>query len=460
MKRNGPGLTAEKETPPGIRRSRLRTAPGVALLALLLAAPVAHGDTGKKTAAPATPAAASPAVHAQVQAQMDKAWQQTWTRFYSPQTNLFYDYLSSYEPGKELAHLPEADEVARQFPNPCGYSTGMEDGMILGGAMLSVLVDRHAVEPDNAAVSGQAEEVYQGLKMLLTVHGVPGFPARGVSPKDAKKQVYINSSRDQVTHAVHGLWRYYHSDLATADRKAEIRGLMRAVADRMIRYVTPEHGFDFLRLDGTPCGLGICKMWEVKPHEAARLPMIYAAAWDVTGDEVYQTHYLRYLKPAIEQSQTPGEDRPAYALLQMQCSLELLLAVEKDEANQKELRKAMETVSRIARKRSTHVLAELRRMTPEQRAVLGPDWRTVPVWKNQKGYMNPQWGDYRKVWHALREMGESSLVPLMDGPQAVTPAQRAEMLAMWQESDYDHMSSCGIVYHLAAYWKARKLGLE
>ena len=62
--------------------------------------------------------------------QIEQAWQVTWTRFYRPETHLFYDYLSSYEPGKELGHLPTAAEVQRQFPNPCGYSTGMEDGMI------------------------------------------------------------------------------------------------------------------------------------------------------------------------------------------------------------------------------------------------------------------------------------------------------------------------------------------
>jgi hypothetical protein len=58
---------------------------------------------------------------------MDQAWKVSWKRFYLPKTNLFYDYLSSYESGAELGHLPTADEVARQDPNECGYGTGMED---------------------------------------------------------------------------------------------------------------------------------------------------------------------------------------------------------------------------------------------------------------------------------------------------------------------------------------------
>ena len=62
--------------------------------------------------------------------QMDRAWDVTWSRFYLPSVQTFGDYLSSYEKGREQAHLPTAEEVKRQYPNPCGYSTGMEDGAI------------------------------------------------------------------------------------------------------------------------------------------------------------------------------------------------------------------------------------------------------------------------------------------------------------------------------------------
>ncbi|HEY1082589.1 MAG TPA: hypothetical protein VGE29_10025, partial [Prosthecobacter sp.] len=116
---------------------------------------------------------------------IQQAWDITWGRFFSPKTQLFYDYLSSYEAGQELAHLPTAEEVAKQFPNPCGYSTGMEDCMILGGAMLSVLSDRYDVthEPD---LKASIDQVFQGVKLCMTVHGVEGYVARGVSPKDGK----------------------------------------------------------------------------------------------------------------------------------------------------------------------------------------------------------------------------------------------------------------------------------
>lgn len=389
--------------------------------------------------------------------QSAKAWDIAWQRFFNPKTELFYDYLSSYEPGKELAHLPTEAEVKRQYPNPCGYSTGMEDCMILAGAMLSVLSDRHEVTQE-ASLKADARRVFNGLKACVTVHGKEGFVARGISP-NYLGGVYINSSRDQVTHCVHGLWRYYHSPLCDEPTKVEIRSLMTAIANRMIKNVTPENAYDFLRADDQPCGLGICKMWEVQAHEAARLPMIYAVAWDVTGNKAYHEQYRRYVVPAVEQSARPDEKKPAYAMLQMQCSLEVLYHLETDAALKSRIREVMVHVGEIAMKRTAETETRLAQMSPQMRAMVGPDWRHVPEWKNQKGYMNPQWGEYRKVWHNIREAGESALVPMMVSQPTIPAAQRERMKTILVQSDYAHMSSCGIVYHIAMYWKARREGI-
>jgi len=388
-----------------------------------------------------------------LQPKMDQAWEATWSRFFQKDVQTFADYLSSYEPGKELAHLPTAEEVQRQFPNPCGYSTGMEDGMILGGAMLSIIADRYAVTKEESLRESSAK-VYQGLRLCATVHGVPGYLARNVCPED-RKSVYINSSRDQYTHGVHGLWKYYHSPLADEATKAEIRTLLSEVAERMIEFVTPENDYDFCRADGQRCPLGICRMWNVQAHEAARLPMIYAAAWDVTKKERYRSEWRKYTADAVKQSATPDEKKPAYALLQMQCSLELLHALEPDPALKGEISAVMQHVSRIAEKRTASVAAQIAKKEPEAMKVLGPDWRKVPVWRNQKGYPNPQWGAYREIWHLTREAGEASLVPLMAEPAQMSPDQKKRLQDFILNTDYLHNSSCGIIYHLGAYWKAR-----
>ncbi|MCB1229344.1 MAG: hypothetical protein KDN19_03710 [Verrucomicrobiae bacterium] len=386
---------------------------------------------------------------------MADAWEVLWDRFFLEDVQTFGDYLSSYEPGRELVHLPTAEEVERQYPNPCGYGTGMEDGAILGGAMLSLIIDRHAVTGEERMREDLAK-VFGGLKRCATAHGVPGFLARNVCPTD-EKLVYINSSRDQVTHCVHGLWKYYHSGLADEMIREEIRIVLASIADRMTAFCTPENHYDFCRADGVPGPLGICRMWEVQAHEAARLPMIYAAAWDVTGNQAYHKRYRELVAKAVSQSVAPDEHLPAYALLQMQCSLELLRVLETDENLRSEMDGIMRHVAGIATKRATQVSRRLSEKTPQELAMLGPDWRTVPEWKDQCGYRIPQWGAYREIWHLIREAGEANLVPLMVTKAEITVEQERELEELVRTTDYRHCSSCGIVFHLAAYWKARRL---
>lgn len=402
-----------------------------------------------------SPEAQAQAITPALSGQMDLAWNVVWDRFYLPRVRTFGDYLSSYEKGREQAHLPTAEEVKRQYPNPCGYSTGMEDGAILGGAMLSLLCDRYAVTGDEN-LREKAAEVFAGLRQCATVHGVKGYVARNVCPED-QTSVYINSSRDQVTHFVHGLWQYYRSPLPSDEVKAQIRAVLADVADRMIANVTPENDYDFLRADGQRCPLGICRMWNVQAHEAARLPMIHAAAWDATGEERYRHEWRRYVAEAIEQSATPGEHKPAYALLQMQCSLEVLHELEPDAALKDDILKKMRHVRELGLKRLASVSRKLSEKSPEEMRMLGPDWRHVPEWKDQKGYPNPQWGPYREIWHLTREFGESGLLVLMAGPEPLPAASRTLLEKTMSGFDYGHNSSCGLVYHLATYWKARRL---
>lgn len=81
---------------------------------------------------------------------IEQAWDIVWSRLHLPSTQTFGNYLSSYKAGKERAHVPTAEEARRQHPHPCGYSTGMDDGAILGEAMLSVLCDRYEVTKDDS----------------------------------------------------------------------------------------------------------------------------------------------------------------------------------------------------------------------------------------------------------------------------------------------------------------------
>ncbi|HBC86925.1 MAG TPA: hypothetical protein DCZ94_08235 [Lentisphaeria bacterium] len=367
-----------------------------------------------------------------------QAWEATWSRFYRNDTHLFYDYLSSYEPGHELAHLPAADEVRRQYPNIYGYGTGMEDCMISAGVMLCLITDRYAVTGDET-LRELADAVFQGIQLCATAHGIPGFLARAVCAEDLKG-IYINSSRDQYTHAVHGLWHYFRSPLCGIERKAEIGTIVSAIADRMIRNVTPENDYDSLRADGTRDTHGISRMWNVKGHEAARLPMLYAAAWDVTGRQVYHEMYRRYLEPAVEQSLDFEGGQPTYALLQMQCSLELLSLLEQDKSLKKKMHGIMKRISKLCAGRAINADCLARGL---DLTMVGPDWR------KSGGLV----GEYRKVWYCIRESGEAALAQLIGNREKFSRSQQELLAQAITRIDCGQVSSGGIFYLQAAYWK-------
>ncbi len=377
----------------------------------------------------------------------ESAWDTTWTRFYKPETNHLYDYLGSYERGRELAHLPTASEVMRQFPNKFGYGTGMEDCMISAGVMLDTIVDRHAVTRD-ATLRARAREILRGIQRATLNHRHPGFVARGVCHEDARL-IYISSSRDQYTHVIHGLRVYFHSGLPDEKDKALVVQIITAIAGRMLANVIPENDHDSLRADGTrEDERGYSRMWNVRPHEAARLPMIYAAAWDITKRPDFHHAYREYIVPAIEQSldfeQTKGV--APWTLPQMQISFEILAALETDESLKQQLHSLM---AKVALRAACCAKSATDRASTLDLTQLAPDWRV------SGGLVPP----YRTAWYCPREAGESLTTQLI-GTRTLFPIEQQKILREWftQLLDFSSISSNGIFHLQNAYWKARRRG--
>ncbi len=353
----------------------------------------------------------------QLAAKMAEAHDALWARFFEPKTSQFF----TTDPAK----LPSPERIQKLDPNDCGYGTGMDDVPLYGGILLVAICDQYEVTGDETLKS-DARDVFKGLQFCATAHGIPGFVARGVSPVDGKS-IYITSSRDQFTHLVHSFWRYYHSPLCPEEEKPSIREILQAVADRMTRNVTPENDYDFLRADGSRDPRGICRMWNVRTHEAARLPMFYAAAWDVGRKEEHFRLYRKYLPEAIEQSlELPNlpaaEIRrwiPPYAVLQMQSSLEVLCDLEQDAQQKARIEKAMLTVATFAAEKRIFVLAK----------------RTPTV----------------------RETGETALAHLIFGRPPLSEKQATELADAIMKAKY--ASDPAAAYCLiGAYWKARLRG--
>lgn len=276
--------------------------------------------------------------------------------FWWPGTSLIYTC-----PPAEVQKADFYTDGFKIWEKPGDYGHGLEDCAIIGGVALSGLCDAFEVT-GNAALRETARQVAQGLVNLGTVHGVKGFIARGICVEDGRS-VCALSSIDQHTHAIHGLWRYYFSPICDDRLRSEIRRVLSEVADRMTAQVTKENGWSFQQAVGHGSTGGICKMRFNRPHEGMRLAMFYAAAWAVSGDGRYRAKFREYLDEDVAKSMelamaTPEQMKgllrymPDYTLLQMQTSLELVLATVGSDADRERVRACMQKPAQMAAERA------------------------------------------------------------------------------------------------------------
>ncbi len=351
----------------------------------------------------------------------------TWMmNTWHPKTGLIYGCpVERIEPAKNFK-----DGLLVWKDGKVNFGRGLGDCAIASGVALSMLCDKYAVTKD-AAVREDARKVAFGLLNLARSHGYKGFVARGLCAEDGKSISRI-SSRDQVTHWVHGLVRYCSRDWADAQTKADFRRLIAEVAERMRRNVTPENQYNFLMADGQIDPRGICVMWgdRLYPHEAARLPMIYLTAWRMTGDEKWKALYETYVDAALDmtlklKTKEMGKVRdglPTYSLLQLSTSLEVLSMFEKSPARLERIREAMAYTTKIAHGRVLHM------------------------------YRNPTKINY---FYGMCREGEVLLPVFMDPASAWSPEAEAFLVRCLTERRMERRGGFFIVHLTAAYWRAR-----
>ncbi len=378
---------------------------------------------------------------------------------FHPEMRLIYDYRRNFSSGHGQDHLPTLEEIAACLPNPCGWGSGMEDSVINGGVMLEVLIDRYQVSKDPASAE-LARAVFQGLRACATVHQVKGFVARSISPLDGRS-CYPESSRDQYTHFGYGLWTYHNSGMASDAEKNQICELLVDVAVYLEKHITPENDFTIPRCDGRLPRSSVCKMWQVSPHEAARLPMLYAAAYSVSGDRHWFRKYRQYAEEAAEQSlQLPLRKFHAYALLQMQSSLRLLYEVEQED---QQLRQKYLEAMHLAATYSEFAgwLAAHEDFNCDY-SVLPGNWRTITSATVIPGCRHciPVFSEaYREAARRVREGGEAPLVQMMVPERRVSPVQLELLIDRINRFEPEKHASYGGLYLIAAWWRSLRLKL-
>ncbi|MBE6381281.1 MAG: hypothetical protein E7047_10175 [Lentisphaerae bacterium] len=370
-------------------------------------------------------------------------------------TNLVYDYRNTLDHDRRFYALPTPEEIAKRLPNPCSWGSGMENGMINTPIALSMYIDAGNAE--------MAYRMYQGLKLCGTITGVPGALVRSVHPGDGKSW-FPEASRDQYTHYVYSLWEYYHSGMASEDTQAEIRELLSAVADHCEKYITKETNYTLPRADFDPVQSPVCQLWEVEPHEAARLPMFYAAAYDVTGNGHYFEMYRKY---AVEAGNAGNNlecmNYNSFALLQMLLSCLLIYQVEKDRAIRELYLENMREIQRYS-------YFDLLRASNWKRTndiYLAPmDWHMNSYCRVYPGcrHVIPKLADDIQIaYQVMREINEVMLIALMmpEAIRDVSGAHRRNYRFVMEGFEPEkYYFAEGTFFPVAVWNKARKLNIE
>jgi hypothetical protein len=287
---------------------------------------------------------------------MDEAHRQLREELFCEETGLIYDSISGDSHERRFEHLPSLEEIRLVVPNPHGYATGMEDSMLNAGFAMEMCLRRAEVAPERRDEFAEfAGRLLNGMMRCVQVHGVSGYVVRSVSPRDGSS-CYPESSRDQFTLFVYGLWRYYRSAFAADEQKAVIRRVLADIADFAESKMTAATDYNLGRLDGYP-GVNL-RMLQVQCHEAMRLPMIFAAAYDATRKHRFLDWYRRYVPQALNESERLGERRRPWwhiELSQMQFSLALCRAVDTDPERAERLDTLMNEVAALAEAQTSQV---------------------------------------------------------------------------------------------------------
>ncbi len=384
---------------------------------------------------------------------MNSLWNFVFDKLYCEKTGLIYENITEYTKDGNICNLPTPEQIGHQVPNPCSWGTGMEDSMINAGIMLDVVLNRYEVTKD-PSMKEYANKLLKGIDLCSTVHQRSGFLVRSVSPEDCKSY-YINTSRDQYTHVIYSLIRFICSELCTEEQRAYFKGLVTAYANRCKAEVTKENGYQLLRADGRR-GL-VCKMWNVAPHEALRLPMFYLAGYICSGDEEFFKLYKQYRDAAIARTLEKQTAIDMSILLQAQYSAKLLYDFDPEYRE-----KYLEVLRFNADRAKDYLVENLCSYDKEKVNSLATKWSDCPM-KYEWGHILIEGYDYpiptepiRQYTAPLRFLG-SAITTVALADMQIPKKQIKQLNEIRALIDCDKHAAILPVHILSAYWAEKYL---
>ncbi len=387
------------------------------------------------------------------------------SNLFCEETNLFYDYIVPEKRGDFKAYLPSLEYINKNIPNPCGWGTGMEDSMINGSVMLEAAVLGYELTKEENFKS-LAKKFFKGLKLCASISESEGFLARSVSPVDGKTH-YIDSSRDQYTHWIFSVSKYFESGYAEKDDMDFIKKALIGFAKRAKRNVCEEKGWNLLREDG---GTGfVTALWNAAAHEMMRLPMFYLAAWKIGGDESFKEDYLRFRDEGLLASEEilyKDNMRP-FAFGQMQLSLKYCYDHDEDLSFRERCLKLIKQNAEYGLNKAINSAKE--NLTEENFSIIhskATPWNETPAWFN--GYLSdyayfvpmhykslfPQ--GLKGAWH-IRDIGDAASIYLNSPDAEYNKELKEAVIHAMEYVDTEKYNSDAVCYLLIPYYKLLKM---
>ena len=389
-----------------------------------------------------------------LQPHIHAAYDFTKDKLFCEKTGLIYDRIVS---GREDS-FPTAEETASVFPNPCGYSTGMEDGMINGGTMMDACLLKYKSEKDETAALF-AEKLVRGMLNCAFSAKDPGFLPRAVAPCDGQSH-YPDSSMDQYTLFCFGMHRYLRSGLCSDELRGQITKAVLAIARRAERNVVEQNRYDMLTEDGRHTL--VTTLWgnDLGNHEVFRLPMLYMLAYEVSGDGHWLQKYRALRPEAFDRALPMTSYWCLYTLQQMQCSLLLCYDLDPDTEWQHRLLCLMHEVAdyaeSCARKVQEKISARSDYNEPQ------PAFRTLPMPPEERfirlGYpsaVKPAYPD-ALAFFTLQDGAQLAIIPALGPGRSAGSAVQEVFIDAFSRIDLSCHERCLPLYFVAGYYRSLK----
>ena len=209
-------------------------------------------------------------------------------------------------------------------------------------------------------------------------------------------------------------------------------------------------------------------MWGVlESHEYFRLPMIYLAAWYVSGDSHWYDCYLQYRDEALQKSGYRSEwKRKVFETLQMQYSLRLAWDLDPDEAFRDRCGKKLAEFGELYVNYTPQAVRDLLDSGVELDSIY-TNWEKVPAiyikTVGEKAYYIPNqignvgyYNESVSSFFTIQNIGHALTVQALSPSHRVTPAEWEAIEEFSDAIDYEKHSSYAFMNLWCGYWAGRE----